>query len=153
MPLMGNRVVPISKQYESIKQNAGSVKDRSQLIINQTPAGTSRAQVLNMMRLCVKTIPVLDALTADPTNNTAINNYAKAQGEPASTDIGTDYPLTKTQMNNFITFVKNNMPKDANGNYVIYADDATEGLVDIFLTVAQKNAVNTQLNALVATID
>lgn len=157
MPIMGSRVTPLADQYRLVKNATGSVKDRAAQIV--ALAQVSRAAVLAYLRVCTHCVTILDGITADAALTTAITNYARAQGEPAGTDLAADYAVFRPLLadpavaTGFIAWVRANMPKDANGNYVIYADDGAEGTVDIMLTVAQFNQLKTRLNTLIAAID
>lgn len=149
MGMPSNSTTSLNGKYTSIKDVDGNIKDGALRLINIVTL--SRKQTLDYLRDLIGWLAVLDARTANASAN-GLLAYAQSQENNASLDLAAAFSAMRAQIVLTRDFISNNMPKDASGNFAVYAPDAT-GYVDVPLTTTERNALNTRLNALVATID
>ena len=150
MPFPGTSLNSLESKWSTIKQTAGSVKDRSNFLNSATTL--SRIAVLNYAVFLADSLQTLDAKTANATTN-GLLEYARSQENNPTLDLQATFTTMRTQIVATQDWIVANFPKDAANNLPVYAFDVNKRYVDVFLTAPQLTSFKTQLQALIATID
>lgn len=149
MPFPGTSLNSLQSKWDTIKQTAGSVKDRSSLLNGL--ASITRAAVLNYAVFLADALQTIDAKTANATTN-GLLEYARAQENNPSLDLQGTYTTMRTQIIATQDWIVTNFP-NTTGELRVYTFDAGKRYVDIALTGGQLTNFKVQLQALIATID
>lgn len=148
----GSKQENLAQAWSAARNTAGTIKDRTQSLYNQSAAGDINASlVLEYATLLAD----MKARLAQVAAISGIGAYAQAQIADPTLDVAAEYTSMATAIDETIAWVIANFPKDANGYLLAkqFHADGSGRTVDRKLTTAQTAGLRTQLSVLLAAID
>ena len=147
--LSGTRPGNLSYAWDMLRGSVQEVKNRTQTVRTMAAAGTTSGVILDHTTFLAGSKEYLNSLASTP----GLADYAKGQVNDATFDIVTEYVAMMTALDNTVTWIMTNFPKDASGFLLAKTFDANGVQVDRNFDAASLSTFVTVLDALLATID